>query len=298
MYLKYETDFNLTFKAGRQGLPIFAVADKARVTVELPYRGKPTYVYLVAPYSAFDGASLEYEISIGEAKLHLMAFGGQLVNDIFLEPVINIINATDLWGARVNLSGDGWKLRAQASQNFTLFQINPFNMYQNFLVAKVNNTPVYAVSNSAFDYGGNNQIFTAGFTFDKANFVSWLEVIHNQSFNGSLAGGVPFWGSETAGYWLLGARLGNFLPRYTFSRAISHAGIGKGAVSSHIVGCNYEIQKGMIVKTEFEVDTFNPGNYIDVVGNAYLYGSTPTDPSQKPQGKNAKSFFLGIDFLI
>ncbi len=279
--LSYQFSDGTSVKVGRQRFPIWTASEFINNHHELPFRVMPDVVYRVAPFNTFDGVSVSHSFDVGVGKLGFSAFGGTPLLDVNLPSTITQAYS-NLFGARVGLEGDGWRLRAQAS--FTTASLT---------ASAIPVAPGFTTTGGTF--GGHEQIYSAGYRFDKYNIVSWGEYAYTANPNGTpvaftaFPGGTghPFAARTNAGYVLGGYRIGDFLPRYTFAQATQDLGISApGKTTSHIIGLNYAMNQKVTLKGEYELD-FVPNN------QGATLGVTRT-------GTNTvgKAVFAGADFEI
>jgi hypothetical protein len=269
-YVNYTGIDGISIKGGRQSLPILMAGDVFRVGYDLPYRSKPTFIYNIPALSAFDGASVTKKFDTGVGEFSVEVFGGNPVND-FQYAAGQTYTVTDLLGAKVTLEGDGWRLRAQASR------------YYNTL------------TEAGVTVTGHTEDYSVGYKFDKWNIVSWGEyaVFFTPDGSQTQAGVGPgvvngqYYHQYHGGYVLLGYRLGQFMPRYTFARAVSGDSTYPGAVLSHTVGVNWDAGKNIVVKAEYEYDL------IPSPGNGFLTVQ-PTNSTSI----SGSALYAGVDFLF
>ncbi len=292
-FVKYQPVDMFHAKLGRIAVPLWIASENFRMAAQQPYRTKPASIYNLTSFSAIDGLSLAGKMDVDIGSLELMLFGGLPVNDA----VYTLLYTTqNMYGARVHLEGDGWKVRVQASasQNYILWSQDPYNVADSSVVPP----------SQPYDPGtalADTYDVTAGWVFDKFGLVTWGEygyfknphpqtiapTPYASSFYNMLAG--QYFRQYQGGYVLLGYRFDKWLPRYHFARASSWDSTYPGAVSTHVVGLNYEWNKFVVVKAEFELDLFPRSDQLfagSVVSSIYTSGPT-----------RATAVYAGVDFV-
>jgi hypothetical protein len=258
-YVSYKTEDGTTIRMGRQRFPIFTASEYIYEHYELPYREMPAIVYQMAPFVAFDGASVSHGFNTPIGKVNVQVFGGSPVLAI-TPPTDTAATLSNLIGGRVNFEGDGWRVRGQVSRS----------------------------SSASGSDQADSQYYSAGYRFDKYNIVSWGEYLYRRAPDGTPTPTGTYLGQGQSGYVLGGYRLGNWLPRYTFAQASAQLGpIGEGKTTTHTIGLNYYASAKAVVKAEFELDlvpTAQGGYKVTQPG-----GSTST---------TGNAFYLGVDFLM
>jgi len=263
-YVSYKTDEGTQVRAGRQRFPIFTASESIYEHYELPFREMPAIVFQMAPFVAFDGVSVSHGFDTSVGKVNVQVFGGTPILAI-TPPNGGVMALSDLIGARVNLEGDGWRIRAQASR------------------ASVQNTLPTLVSQ------GDNSYYSVGYRYDKNNIVSWGEYLFRHAPDGTITPAGKFTGLGKSGYILGGYRLGNWLPRYTFAQANANlAAIGNGETTTHTVGVNYYVNPKTVIKAEYELDL--------VPDSGGGYRVTPIAPASSATSGSA--VYAGVDFLM
>jgi hypothetical protein len=265
-FIQYKVDDVSNVKAGRQRLPIFTASEYSFEHYLLPFRELPEIVYRLAPFASFDGLSASRGFDLGFAKLNFAIFGGTPLADVSQSALVS--NGSNLLGARVNLEGDGWKLRLQGSR-------------ASEKISTSGGTTVTA-----------NQIsfLSAGYRYDKYNIVSWGEYILVSSHDGYPLTYGPAVRTAGGGYVLLGYRIGDFMPRYTFAAVNSAYGFyPAGTVNNHTFGLNYTITPKLVAKAEYELDHISKPNVGAIGGFTQAAGSTTT---------TASALYAGLDFAF
>jgi hypothetical protein len=277
-YLAYTPFDGALIKAGRQLDPVYLASEFVHVGYLLPYRQIPSPVFLIAPYTRFDGVSANYAADLGIGKLTAGVYGGTPVldfNTTALTAVGEASSLADLIGVQASLDGDCWRVRAKVSRNFT---------------------GVIPTAGGFTALGGHEQIYSGGYRFDKYHIVSWGEYIMARTPDGSPSGGGRFVGDGHAYYLLGGYRLGKFMPRYTFSQGSTSTNyplgpliVANGSVTTHTFGVNYQAGAQAVIKIEYEHDItpYAPGpNGFFATQPAYA-----TDTS-------GDAFYAGIDLIF
>lgn len=261
--LGYTFDDGTIIKIGRQRFPIFTASEYIYVHQALPYRTIPDIVFRSAQFAAFDGISIGRGFDVNIANFNVSVFGGTPVLEI--TPPTPTTQLTNLVGARVNLDGDGWRVRAQASRFTT--------------------TNALGAGNKA-----DQEVYSLGYRYDKYNIVSWGEYALRHSANGTPGpAGFRFLGLAKTGYILAGYRIGSFMPRYTFAQTTSALGllVGSGKTTSHTIGLNFVASKNVTIKAQYEIDVVPVPKGGFRVTQPAVTGAT-----------SGSSFFIGADFLI
>ena len=262
-YVGYKSDGGFGLRAGRQRFPIFTASEYIYEHYELPFREMPAIVYEMAPFVAFDGASVSQEFDLGAGKINLQVFGGTPILAV-IPPSGGTTMLSNLLGARVNFEGDGWRVRAQASRA---------------TIANLSTANVLSI--------GDNNFLSAGYRFDKFNFISWGEMMFRNAPNATVNSKGKYLGRGISGYVLVGARLANWLPRYTLARASASEGsAGVGSVTSHTIGLNYYFNTKVVAKAEYEI------NIVPSVGGGYKV------TQQSSTGTSGSALYVGLDFLM
>lgn len=280
-YISYKPVDGLLIKGGRQLYGALLASEYAHVRYLLPYREIPAPVFLIAPFTRFDGVSADYSFDTGLGKVTAGIFGGSpeldnntnVLGDLGSSPSLG-----NLIGAEATLDGDGWRVRASVSE----------------LYASVASTVIPPAFPTVT---GHPHEYSAGYRFDKYNIVSWGEYFMVRSPDGSSSGGGKFIGNGHAYYILGGYRIGKFMPRYTFSQGSSTLNIpvagsssyGDGSITTHTIGLNYEAATQAIVKIEYEHDIVPtpPGPL----------GFFATGPATST-ATTGDAFFAGVDFIF
>lgn len=263
----------LSIKVGRQRYPIWTASEYVNIHAQLPYRTIPQIVYKMAPFSTFDGASVGYGFNLGFAKMNASVFGGTPILDY--APITGLTTSfTDMYGARINLEGDGWKARVQASRVDMHVDMTGLGLSY---------------------YRATSEIYSIGYRYDKNDIVSWGEYMieRGQSTNtipalpGNFAGGKML-DNSNGGYLLLGYHLGKWMPRYTFAVADQKTGFDNNTTMEHNVGVNYKFSDIVTAKLDYEYYHVNtPG--------VPASGLTIPANSTAQQGSAA---YVGIDFYF
>ena len=265
----YKTDAGTAVKAGRQRFPIFTASEFVYEHNELPYREIPTIVFQMASFVAFDGFSVSQSLDSGIGKFNVQAFGGTPVLAV-IPPTSGTPQLSNLLGVRLNLEGDGWRVRAQASRSSSA----SVNAAGNLLAS------------------ADSQYFSVGYRYDKNDIVSWGEFLYRAAPDGTvqnLANGQhQYLGNGKAGYVLVGYRFGNWLPRYTFAQAKADLGtVGEGQSTTHTIGVNYAFSPKVTFKGEYEL------TLVPLAGSGYKV--------TQPAGTDATSgsaIYAGLDFQM
>jgi hypothetical protein len=230
-YVQYSMD-GWEGRAGRQAINVFSTSEHFFEHESVPFRTTPQIVFDVAPFDSFDGVTLAKSVDVGAEKLKVSVFGGN--------PKLNGANSNatfepglvgqNLLGAAAYLNGDGWLVHASASR----------------------------VTATESTLQAHEQVYSLGYRFDKMNFVSWGEYVYTHSGDGTaFPGTATFMQSGRAGYVLVGYKLGDWMPRYTFAQASVTNILDAGKTTSHTIGVNYQVNPKMVAKAEFELDAIN-----------------------------------------
>jgi hypothetical protein len=269
-YLNYKPAAGTSLKLGRQLYPTLMASEYANVGYLLPFRQLPDSVNLLNPFTRFDGAAAYRTLDTAAGKLTLGIFGGTPILDIDDSNLGGYsFRFGDLIGTQASLDGDGWRVHAQASRFYSAMTLS---------------APLPAGS-----YSGLENIYTAGFRYDKHSIVTWGEYMWVRTPNGTPLAGGHYAEKGEGGFLLLGYRLGNFMPRYTYARAIADFNVSaNGETASHTVGVNYQVGRQAVIKAEYErtmIPEAQHGGYF-VTQTA---GST---------AKSGDAFYLGTDFIF
>jgi len=266
---------DLSVKLGRQRYPIWTASEFVNVHAQLPYRNIPQIVYKMAPFSTFDGASVGYGFDLGFAKMNVSVFGGNPVLDYELPATIET-TFTDMYGARVNFEGDGWRARIQASRGDQHVRTMDTS----------GNTVMYL--------RGTAEYYSLGYRYDKNNIVSWGEYMIEKGHSTDTVPTVPgtFGGGkmlekENGGYILIGYHMGDWTPRYTFAVADEHNGFDNNTVTEHNIGVNYKFSEVVTAKIDYEYyNLSNPGP----LGSMTVTASNTATKAQ--------AAYVGVDFYF
>jgi len=128
------------------------------------------------------------------------------------------------------------------------------------------------------------------------NIVSWGEYVYRHADNGTPNphNGDSSFNKADGGYVLLGYRLGDWMPRYTFAHGESVIALQPAAnMASHTVGVNYSVSPKVVLKAEYEHTSIANNNGTDanaglVAGMTVQSGATPAT--------SADSAYVGVDF--
>jgi hypothetical protein len=270
-YVTYQTGEGTTVRGGRQRFPIFSASEYIYEHYQLPYRELPAIVFQMAPFVAFDGASVSHQFDTPIGKVNLQAFGGTPV--LAVTPAVSgsTSQLSDLIGGRVNLEGDGWRVRAVIARSASQSTI----------------TSTGAISKADSTY------LSAGYRYDKNNIVSWGEYMFRHAPDGTQSAAGVYGGRGSAGYVLAGYRIGDFMPRYTFAEASAALGpLGNGKTTTHTFGVNYTASEHAVIKVEYELDV-TPTD-----GGGYKV--TPIDPvaAGMTASTSGSALYAGVDFFF
>lgn len=230
-YIQYTVMDGLDLRAGRQAIAVFSTSEHFFEHEGVPFRTTPQIVFDVAPFDAFDGVTLQKTMDVGAQKLMVGVFGGNPLvnganNDASLETGLM---GSDLLGAKAAFTGDGWLVHASASRE---------------------TATAFAGAAQAHE-----EVYSLGYRFDKMNLVSWGEYVYTTSSDGTALAQGSFNEKGKAGYVLVGYRVGDWLPRYTFAQASVQNGIDGGKTTTHTIGVNYQASAKVVAKAEFEIDS-------------------------------------------
>jgi len=283
-YLNYQPTAvpGLSVRVGRQRYGVWTASEYMNVHHELPFRALPGPVYRITPFSSFDGISVGQNFNVGKLKGNVAVFGGAPVQDI--PPTSNntttltttAVERHDLLGVKASIDGDGWRARIQASETTAI---------------RTTTTETVSGSNiqtTVSKIQAHQQIFTAGYRFDKYNIVSWAEYAYLISNDGTQATYNTYHKFAAAGYALLGYRIGDWMPRLSFAGSNVSNGISLGNVQSYIAGVNYAIRPDITIKADYEYS------------NVGLWrGSNMPGTLQSGQTDGVgKALYIGVDFLF
>jgi hypothetical protein len=274
-YVNYTPASGTSIKIGRQLEPVLIASEYIRVGYLLPFQKIPAVVSLNIPLSRFDGVSINqsYKTSVGQLTFGL--FGGSPLIDINQTLIAGFATLliSDLYGAQVTLDGDGWRLHANGSIDY----------------ARISYT---ANPNGTLE--AHSRVLSAGYRYDKNNLVSWGEYVLTSSQDGTPVNGGRFLGSSHAGYLLVGYRLGNLMPRYTFAQAETAnnttTALGtstNGQLISHTLGLNWQIGQ-VVAKIDYEHDVL-PSQQ----GSAMYFNQSSTSTATA-----SDALFTGLDFIF
>lgn len=272
-YAQYKPIDSVALKLGRQLFPVFIGSEYDKVAQLLPYRRIPGITTL-APFSGFEGISGNYTFGLTETvKFTLGLFGGR--------PNYELTNATkgagytgnadELLGATATVDGDGWRVRTMYSRNRAYLGV-PANVF----------------GASAVTVRSLVDQFSAGYRFDKYNFVSWGEYIYRSGNDGTKLGasGTEFLQALRGGYVLVGYRIGDFMPRFTYLRSDANILLGTGGYTSQTIGVNYAISPTTTFKVDYEM--------LNGLDNG-VYGLTRQTGSTQ---KDGSAVYAGLDFIF
>jgi hypothetical protein len=274
-FANYQPTENTSVRVGRQLYPTLIASEYVRVGYLLPFRQIPYSSFATAPFTRFDGVSVNQKWATGFGDFKLGAFGGKPLLDIAVPASTGLaFNLSDLIGLVAELNGDGWRVHAQASR---------------FLSELTMGTPL-----PASHLVGHTQSYTVGYRYDKHSLVSWSEFTFQTTPDGSPVNGGKYVGVGRAFYWLGGYRIGKFMPRYTYSQAsnqfniLSATGYANGKETTHTLGLNYQAGSQAVIKVEYE-RIFIPAGH----DGSYFVAETPTSTET-----SAGAFYAGVDFIF
>lgn len=255
-FVNYTPTDGTSIRLGRQLFPLWLPSEYIGVHYLLPYREMPAVVYALGPFKAFDGVAITQRFGDFSAEI----FGGSP----FLDATsLNGASMSNLFGAQLVLVGDGWKIRAMASKHYITATIGT-------VVAD-----------------GHTESYTAGYRFDKYNFVSWGEYGLFQTPDGTQMSNGRLIGHGATGYILTGYHIGKFLPRYTFSKSVVNYGFPRQATDVHTIGVNYEIAPRASLK--FDYDAI----FVPDAGQSVNMTQLPAT-----KDKRASAVYAGMDFIF
>lgn len=244
-FLNYRVGDSTVLRFGRQLFPLFIASEYARVGFLLPYRSIPQTVFGLYPFLAFDGAAAEHSWQLGDnLKLTAGIFGGTGIIDADVSLFNATYSGTNMYGAQLNLDGDGWRIHLQGHSIKS----------------------DYGVGGAS--YTAAVPTYTAGIRYDKHNFVTWAEYLFSESTDGTPATATTkFQEHKRAGYAMVGYRLGEFLPRYTYAYADASLGLPYGGgfgstrfqMTTHTVGFNYQMNSQAVFKLDYEITELPTG---------------------------------------
>lgn len=267
-FVQYKPAADWTVRAGRQRLPFFTASEYINEHYQLPMRDLPFVVYTIAPFATFDGVSVGKAFDVGMGKVNVALFGGNPLVDRTSTTLA--ITGQNLFGGRVNWEGEGWRVRVQAS---TMEE--------------------YAVSSSSSGtylgtYMARQTFLSAGYRFDKYNVVSWGEFVNRQGSGGTIntSNGDAAFHHADGGYVLVGYRMGDWMPRYTFARGETQLAVTTaGSASTNTVGVNYTVNPKVILKAEWEHVEVSKAGVVSTTA-----GAVPMN--------HADSAYVGVDFAF
>jgi hypothetical protein len=285
-YVNYTPTDETSIKAGRQLLPLFMASEYVRVGYLMPYQQIPTLLFSTAPFSRFDGVSVNHTFATSIGDLTLGLFGGSPLLDTNLAKSnspfeTTTVNIENLIGGQVVLDGDGWRVRATAAA--------VFSSETTTLTASPNN-PIFQEA--------HNQLYSVGYRYDK-RLLSWGECLMVQSPDGTpvAATGGRFGGYDSGCYVLLGYHIGKFTPRYTYAQTNENINAGSasfpgqyanGTAKSHNLGLNYQAGQKVVVKAEYQRIVLT-SDTDDISAVLRQTGSTAT---------YADAAWVGIDYVF
>lgn len=270
-FLNYRVGDSTTLRFGRQILPAFIASEYARVGYLLPGRVIPSFETL--PFVAFDGVTAEHAWQLGDGmKLTAGIYGGEAIIDVAI-PAPAYYTGKNLYGARLTLDGDGWRfhLNGMTNENVTGATGGP--------VSGRSKAPNY----------------TVGFRYDKHNVVSWTEYLYSRATSGTEdANGNQFSEARNAVYSLIGYRIGDFMPRYTYSYADATTGRGstQEIFASHTVGLNYQLNPQAVFKIEYEHTDLIQANTLPAAQRGVHTFKTANNAD------SGGAIYAGIDFVF
>lgn len=287
-FLNWRLNDSTTMKVGRQLWPVLIASEYQRVRYLLPAVSIPTTAYALVPFVSFDGVSVNKDLSVGDAKLTLGAYHGSPKLNTTLAAG-NSFDFVNLTGVRATLDGSGWRLHATANQMRAKLTITVPSA----------STTTGQISNTIFKTENNANVFSAGFRFDKYNFVTWGEMSmlkgKDDTKLAAALGGKKFAEKSSGGYVLVGYRFDKLMPYVTAAQGSAFYGVPtssgvsyQGKVKSYTVGSSYRLNDAASFKVEVQQDRVpsKGGGFYSVVQQT---ASTKT---------HAESVRAGIDFIF
>lgn len=276
-FLTYKFSNSVSVKIGRQLVPALLAAEVSSVGYLMPYRRIPDAMVAILPMSGFNGISFNYS----DGGFWATAFGGRPNYDLPRTGTVTFAGgAKDLTGLAVGFDGSGFGVRAAWQR------------------ARPNLTITTPLATSGFAAAATIDTYTVGYRIDKMGLVSWGEYGMGKSSDGTPTTGsafVPgsggaFASSSRAGYVLVGYRVGEFLPRYTYSQLDLEVGhIFNGKTTTHTLGVNYNINPQVIFKAEYLMVSVPASTETGAGLATRATGSTAT---------SGNAVYAGVDFVF
>jgi hypothetical protein len=278
-YLTFKVNDNVSIKTGRQLWPILMASEYNRVRMLLPAVGIPSTAYLMLPFTAFDGISLNQNYDIGLGNLALGVYGGSPKLNLTPPSVLDL-NFANLIGARATLDGSGWRAQATVNRYYGSAKISAPIVLS--APGAVTVQPYFAEQHGIMAY-------SASFRYDKHNILAWLEMTKTDvSSNNALPtiGTAALYKKSYGGYALLGYRFDRITPYVSYAKGTTVYGLPtdtvtnskyNGRVTTYLAGTSYKLNDSAVAKVEYQRDTVkNPGDgFYEVyqkAGNTKKYG--------------------------
>lgn len=194
---------SLALRAGRMGLPIFAVSDFRDVGYANTWLRPPIEVYGQVPVSHFDGADALYQTNIGSATLSAQLFGG--ASRAFFER--SGLRLKNLGGLNVSAELDGGvTLRLGHAQG----KLSVFNNTVSSLVTALQGYGFAGVADDLYAHGRDASFDGVGVAVDRGDWLANFEYTKRKTKSY-----VP---DTTGWYATFGYRVAKFTPYVSFSQ--------------------------------------------------------------------------------
>jgi len=255
-YISYDATDELRILAGRVRPALFLFSDYLDVGYAYTWITPPSEVYYQAQITNLDGVSATYNMELGDNQLSLNVYGGNTKSNK-LNPsdgTVMDFSFDSIVGTEIAFSNDYAKLRAG------YIQASVTNTNANFGAA-----PQPAIDALGFDESSAS-FYSIGLNVDYEDLLFATEFI-GRDMDETVA---P---DSEAYYAMIGYRIGDFTPNYTYAAVNSTIEVGATGTAqvdgmintmraaqlddriSHTIGLRYEVNAQAALKLEYNMAT-------------------------------------------
>lgn len=245
LYLSYQHQDNLQFRAGRLRTPIYMLSETLDVGYTYPWIRLPDEVYGQVKLSNYEGIDSIYNINLSSSIiLTLQGFYGQAKNrDYYSFDEMHKIDYDDIIGANAVLSTNYGDFRVGYVESALTFE-----------------NPIFRIEDR------NGQFTSLGYKYDNGgllNYTEWTRRIVEGNTN-----------TVDSYYTTFGYHIEKFTPHITYAQINEKNG---GSQKSMTYGVSYDLSTNFKLKGEYKrVDTQNgyAGNFMEkgvdlIIPNTY-----------------------------
>lgn len=211
-FLKYAFAPDSQVRVGRLGYDIYLFAESRDVGYSYLWVRPPVDCFGQIYNSYFDGLDLTLADGWGEGVLRGKLFLGQLTGTIptsFRDSEYDL-SGSILWGGYIDYQTPHWLFRAGLGKSRLENELPPYAMLQDALRSTQVPQAVALAQDLGFA-GKQLKFLAAGIAYDNGPLQSQLALSHAVSDTLSYPG-------NTAGYWSIGYRTGQWTPYFVYSR--------------------------------------------------------------------------------